>query len=104
MTIRSTARQMASRACRMDGQAVARADTIASALNAAKWVGTAAGVSGAALIALNVGMVVQGFALFLISSVLWAAVGWLQREPSLLVLQGAFTAINVLGLCRWLGG
>jgi hypothetical protein len=30
------------------------------------------------------------------------AVGLAQREPSLVVLQGAFTAINVLGLFRWM--
>ena len=41
------------------------------------------------------------FALFLISSVLWSAVGWIHREPSLVVLQGAFTAINLLGIYRW---
>ena len=70
-------------------------------LQAAKWVGTATGVAGAVLIALNIGAVAAGFALFLISSVLWSAVGWIHREPSLVVLQGAFTAINVLGIYRW---
>lgn len=73
------------------------------ALGAAKWIGTAAGVSGAILIALNLGIVVYGFALFLLSSSLWGSVALVQREPSLAVLQGAFTAINVLGLWRWAG-
>jgi hypothetical protein len=36
-------------------------------------------------------------------SLLWTAVGFAQREPSLVVLQGAFTAINVLGIYRWFG-
>ena len=70
-------------------------------LQAAKWVGTATGVAGAVLIALNIGAVAAGFALFLISSLLWSAVGWLHREPSLVVLQGAFTAINLLAIYRW---
>ena len=70
-------------------------------LKPAKWIGTATGVTGAVLIALNIGAVAAGFALFLISSVLWGAVGWIHREPSLVVLQGAFTAINVLGIYRW---
>jgi hypothetical protein len=70
-------------------------------LGAAKWLGTAAGIGGAILIALNVGAVGYGFALFLISSVLWCAIGLAQRESSLVVLQSAFTAINVLGLWRW---
>lgn len=71
----------------MDGRAIARAETIEHALRAAKWIGTAAGVAGAVLIALNVGLVVYGFGLFMVSSVLWAAVSWVQRETSLVVLQ-----------------
>ena len=102
MTARSAARH-GSRASRMDGRAVARADMAEHALSAAKWLGTAAGVIGAVLIALNLGLVVFGFALFLVSSVLWATVGWAQRETSLVVLQGAFTAINVIGIWRWMG-
>ena len=73
------------------------------ALSATKWIGTGAGVSGAFMIALNLGLVIYGFGLFLISSLLWSLVGWLQREMSLLVLQGAFTIINIVGIYRWLG-
>jgi len=72
------------------------------ALTAAKWTGTVAGIAGAVLIALNIGVVAAGFALFLVSSLLWATVAWLQREPSLLLLQLAFTAINVIGIHRWM--
>ena len=74
-----------------------------SLLLAAKWLGSACGVAGAIMIALNLGLVIYGFALFLISSVLWSAIGWLQRETSLVVLQVAFTIINVIGIYRWLG-
>ncbi|MGD9924060.1 MAG: hypothetical protein AB7V13_21855 [Pseudorhodoplanes sp.] len=74
-----------------------------AALTATKWIGTAAGVSGAIMIALNLGLVIYGFGLFLISSLLWSAIGWLQREMSLLVLQGTFTIINIVGIYRWLG-
>jgi nicotinamide riboside transporter PnuC len=70
-------------------------------LGVAKWIGTATGVAGAVLIALNIGAVAAGFVLFLISSLLWSAVGWVHREPSLVVLQSAFTAINLLGIYRW---
>ena len=70
-------------------------------LAAAKWIGTATGVAGAILVALNLGIVVYGFALFLVSSVLWCGIGLIQREPSLVVLQGAFTVVNVLGLWGW---
>ena len=67
----------------------------------AKWVGTVTGVAGAVLIALNLDVVAYGFGLFLISSVLWAWVGWMHREASLMVLQSAFTVINMLGIFRW---
>jgi hypothetical protein len=72
-----------------------------AALTAAKWIGTGAGVSGAILIALNLGLVIYGFGLFLISSLLWSAVGFAMREPSLLFLQTTFTVINLIGLWRW---
>lgn len=69
----------------------------------AKWLGTATGVAGAVIIAANLGIVAYGFVLFLVSSVLWSAVSWVQREASLLVLQATFTVINVIGIYRWLG-
>ena len=72
-------------------------------LSFAKWIGTGAGVSGAVMVALNLGLVIYGFGLFLISSLLWGAIGWVQRETSLLVLQGTFTVINIVGIYRWLG-
>src|SRR3546814_177927 len=74
-----------------------------TALSAAKWVRTITGVIGAIIIAANLGMVVSGFAFFLVSSLLWSTVGWVQREVSLLVLQGTFTVINVIGIWRWVG-
>jgi hypothetical protein len=72
-------------------------------MGVAKWIGTVAGVAGAVLIALNLGLVEYGFVLFLFSSSLWLAVALIQREPSLAVLQGTFTVINVIGLWRWAG-
>lgn len=72
-------------------------------LIAAKWIGTGAGVSGAILVALNIGLVRYGFVLFLLSSLLWLAAAVAQRESSLAVLQGTFTVVNVIGLWRWAG-
>ena len=71
-------------------------------LQAAKWIGTAAGIAGAILIALNIGFVDYGFVLFLISSVLWTAAAAVQRETALLVLQGVFAIIDVVGVVRWM--
>lgn len=75
-----------------------------SIMNLAKWSGTGAGISGAVLIAMNFGVVAYGFAFFLVSSLIWLAAALAQREPSLAVLQGTFTVINVIGLWRWIGG
>ncbi len=71
------------------------------ALRTVKWLGTATGIAGALIIAMNLGLVVAGFVLFLVSSILWSVVSWVQRETSLLVLQVTFTVINVLGIYRW---
>ena len=67
-----------------------------------KWIGTATGIAGATVIALNLPFSGWGFVLFLISSVSWTIAGLRMRENSLVVLQGAFTAINLLGIYRWL--
>jgi len=72
-------------------------------LSVMKWVGTVAGIGGALIIAMNIGVVAHGFMLFLVSSVLWGLVAWAQREVSLLVMQGAATVINMLGIIKWLG-
>jgi hypothetical protein len=69
-------------------------------VSAAKWIGTVTCVAGAMVIALNFGFIIYGFYFYLVSSTLWSVVGWMQREPSLFVLQGAFTAINILGIYR----
>lgn len=68
-----------------------------------RWVGTAAGILGALLIALNLGVVVWGYWFFLVSSVLWLTVAWVDEDYSLALLQGIFVLVNVLGLLRWVG-
>jgi hypothetical protein len=51
-------------------------------LSATKGTGTSTGVSSAIVIALDLGIVVYGFALFLLSSFLWGSVA-LKRKLSL---------------------
>jgi hypothetical protein len=87
----------------MGGEAAVMVSIRPAALTAAKWTGTATGVTGAIIIALNLGLVVPGFSLFLISSLLWPLIGWVQREINLFVLQGTFSFINIVGIYRWLG-
>jgi hypothetical protein len=67
-----------------------------------KWVGTAAGITGAGLVAANVPISGWGFTLFLASSLAWLAAGLIMRDRPLVALNTAFTAINVLGIVRWL--
>jgi hypothetical protein len=74
----------------------------ATLLSALKWLGTAAGIAGALWIALNLPSSGWGFSLFLLSSMSWGAAALLMGESSLLLLQGVFTVINLLGIWRWL--
>ena len=73
-----------------------------STIALAKWIGTIFGVVGAALIALNIAVSGWGFVLFLVSSVSWTVAGVMMRENSLILLNVVFTAINLLGIYRWL--
>ena len=67
-----------------------------------KWLGTAFGIAGATVIAANLPISGWGFALFLVSSVSWTIAGLRMREPSITALNATFTAINLLGIYRWL--
>ncbi len=73
-------------------------------LTSAKWLGTATGIAGALLIALNVGgtIVGIGFVFFAVSAAAWVVAGWRTGEPSLVAIHGVFLAINLLGIWRWL--
>jgi drug/metabolite transporter (DMT)-like permease len=71
-------------------------------ISLAKWAGTAFGVAGATLIALNLPISGWGFILFLVSSASWTVAGVMMREHSLILLNAAFTVINVIGIYRWL--
>ena len=71
-------------------------------LGPAKWIGTAAGIAGAIMVALNMDVSGYGFLLFLASSLLWCAAGVAQRDDSLILLQATFVIINLIGIYRWL--
>lgn len=68
-----------------------------------KWLGTGAGIAGALLIAANIPLSGWGFVLFLVSSASWTAAGLAMRDRPLAALNATFTAINILGVVRWLG-
>ena len=67
-----------------------------------KWIGSGMGIPGALVIALNLPFSGWGFVLFLVSSVSWTVAGVIMRENSLALLNGVFTAVNLLGIYRWL--
>jgi hypothetical protein len=71
-------------------------------LTPVKWIGTATGIAGALLVALNIGAVGLGFVLFAISSSLWAFAGWVHREMSIFLLQAVFLIIDAVGIYNWL--
>ena len=60
------------------------------------------GIAGALVVALNLPFSGCGFVLFLVSSVSWTVAGLKMREHSLALLNGVFTAVNLLGIYRWL--
>ena len=67
-----------------------------------KWVGTATGVIGALILALNLPLSGWGWVLFAVSSLCWTIAGVAMRDYSLVVLQSAFFIVDILGIWRWL--
>ena len=72
------------------------------AFSVLKWIGTGTGVLGALVLALNIPVSGWGWVLFTISSVSWTIAGLGLRDMSLVVLQGTFIFVDVLGVWRWL--
>lgn len=71
-------------------------------LTVLKWIGTATGIIGALIVALNIDAVGIGFIFFAVSSATWTYAGWMHREMSLFVLQVVFLCIDLLGIYNWL--
>lgn len=71
-------------------------------LRCLSWSGSACGLAGAALIALNLPVSGWGFVLFMGSSLPWLAVGLARRDGALALLNAGFTVVNALGIWRWL--
>jgi hypothetical protein len=73
-----------------------------SVLPGLKWFGTATGLVGALVLALNLPISGWGWVLFAVSSASWTAAGLLMRETSLVLLQGGFLVVDLIGVWRWL--
>ena len=67
-----------------------------------KWTGTLTGVTGALILALNLPFSGWGWVLFATSALTWTIAGIAMRELSLVLLQGGFLVVDLLGIYRWL--
>ncbi len=69
-----------------------------------RWFATANGVIAAIAVAGNFGRLVTGigFIIFTLSSVAWILAGYLEDMPSLITQNIVLTAINLIGIYRWL--
>jgi nicotinamide riboside transporter PnuC len=65
------------------------------------WLGSVAGLIGAAMLCLKLEYSGFGYLFFLASSICWLVVSYQARNWSLITLQLGFTATNVIGIARW---
>jgi nicotinamide riboside transporter PnuC len=65
------------------------------------YVGAVAGVLGATIIALNLGLNFWGYAVFLISSTFYMVFGYATRNWGLMTMNIIFCGVNVIGLVRY---
>ena len=63
--------------------------------------GSVLAMAYALLIASNTGNEILGFSLLLISALLFAAWGWLDRRWTFLLLQAFYAGSAIIGLIRW---
>lgn len=66
------------------------------------WGGTASGLLGATLLAMNSPLSPYGYIFFVISSISLLAWAWLEKISHQALLQAAFTVINLIGVYHWL--
>lgn len=64
-------------------------------------LGSTFGIVGALLIALNINMITEGYAVFVCSSVFWIVNAYRTNQRSLLAMNSVFVVINTLGLINY---
>ena len=66
------------------------------------WLGTATGIAGGVLIALNSPLYSKfGFIFFLLSASSWFIQGYKNRDYPLMLLNCVFVVIDILGIYSW---
>lgn len=71
------------------------------ALPVLKWFGTAAQIAGALALASHLIDPVAAYGVMASGSLCWIIAGAAMKEMSLVALNLAFTAINLIGIVRW---
>lgn len=66
------------------------------------WSGSAYGITGALCVATHFDLVL-GYVFFLLSSLSWIWVGYLQRNLALFLMNFVFGIINIIGLYTYMG-
>ena len=69
---------------------------------ALEWIGAASGLAGALVLALNLSWSGAGFALFLVSSLALVVAARRDGSTPRVVLFAGYTAINLIGVLRWM--
>jgi hypothetical protein len=67
-----------------------------------QWMGSALGITGALLLAMNTPWSAYGWVSFLLSNFAWILFAYRNRVWSMLVMQLVFTGTSVLGIYRWI--
>jgi len=67
-----------------------------------QWFGSALGIAGALLLAMNTQWSAYGWISFLLSNFGWIFYAYRHRVWSMLVMQLVFTGTSVLGIVRWI--
>ena len=68
-----------------------------------KWLGTVLQLAGSTMVALHLPSSGWGFPIMLAGSLVWGAIAVAHKEWALATLNLVFSAINVVGIWRWLG-
>jgi len=66
------------------------------------WIGAAAGIVGAILLSLNVGISGWGYAFFIGSSISLSIWAFNEKQNHQLIMQLVFSVINLNGCIQWL--
>lgn len=67
-----------------------------------QWIGSALGIAGALLLAMNIQWSAYGWISFLLSNFAWILFAYRKQLWSMVVMQLVFTGTSVLGIYQWI--